>query len=218
MDKIMARKDKKGYAWYRLLAGFYSGYENISSGGNNTIKQHKAKILQRLQNYTHHVDLELVKPEQKPVCKYLTEAIKNGMETWYLPILPAIGHMKKNLKWQYGYNHLPGNLREKYAYTEIIGPRGPFISKDLILGLVLMAPSAEYPKHRHAGIEESYLCLSGQVAFNDTGVFSTNTIIYVPPGLPYQLTTDNTEPALLAYAWIADPETLVNATMEWVTK
>jgi dimethylpropiothetin dethiomethylase len=216
MDKIMTRKDKKGYAWYRLLAGFYSGYENISCGGNNTIKQHKARILQRLQYYTHHVDLELVEPEQKPVCKYLTQAIKNGMESWYLPILPAIGHMKKHLKWEYGYNHLPGNLKEKYAYTEVLGPRGPFIDKDLILGLLLLAPSAEYPKHKHPGIEESYLCLAGSVAYNDVGVFSTNTLIYVPPGETHQLSSDTEEPVLLAYAWLADQKTLKNASMEWV--
>lgn len=216
MDKIMTSKNKKGYAWYRLLAGFYSSFENISTGGNNTISQHRAKILQRLQNYTHHVDLELIDPQQKPVCEHLTQAIKNGMEKWYLPILPAIGHMKNNLKWEYGHNHLPSNIQKKYAYTEVLGPRGPFVSKDLILGLVLLAPSGEYPKHRHPGIEESYLCLSGQVAFNDTGVFSTNTLIYVPPGLTHQLTTDNTEPCLLAYAWLADSKTLVNPTQEWV--
>ena len=212
----MKSKDKKGHAWFRLLAGFYSGFESISCGGNNTIKQHKAKILQRLQNYTHHVDLELIEPEQKPVCKYLTAAIKDGMETWYLPILPAIGHMKKNLKWSYGNNHLPGNLKEKYAYAEVLGPRGPFVSKELILGLILLAPSTEYPKHKHRGIEESYLCLSGHVALNDIGVFSTNTIIYIPPGSPHQLSTDTQEPTLLAYAWLADSKTLGNATMEWV--
>lgn len=214
----MTGKNKKGYAWYRLLAGFYSSFENISTGGNNTISQHRAKILQRLQNYTHHVDLEIVEPQQKPVCKHLTEAIKNGMEIWYLPILPAIGHMKKNLKWEYDYNHLAGNLKEKYAYTEILGPRGPFVSKNLILGLLLLAPNAEYPKHKHSGIEKSYLCLSGQVAFNDTGVFSTNTIIYVPPGETHQLTTDNSEPCLLAYAWLADQKTLKEASMEWVAE
>ncbi|MFO8147228.1 MAG: dimethylsulfonioproprionate lyase family protein [Gillisia sp.] len=216
MDKIMTSKNKKGHAWFRLLAGFYSGFENISTGGNNTISQHRAKVLQRLQNYTHHVDLELVEPQQKPVCKYVTEAVKNGMETWYLPLLPAIGQMNKNLKWKYEYNYLPGNIKEKYAYAEVLGPRGPFVSKNLILGLLLLAPSAEYPKHRHTGIEESYLCLSGHVAFNDTGVFSTNTLIYVPPGLTHHLTTDNTEPCLLAYAWIADSKTLANATPEWV--
>src|SRR6056297_1402619 len=212
MDKIMTSKNKKGYAWYRLLAGFYSSFENISTGGNNTISQHRAKILQRLQHYTHHVDLELVEPQQKPVCKYLTEAIKNGMETWYLPILPSIGHMKKNLKWEYGYNHLPGNLQEKYAYTEVLGPRGPFVDNDLILGLILLAPSAEYPKHKHPGIEVSYLCLSGKVAYNDVGVFSTDSLIYVAPGEIHQLSSDTEEPTLLAYAWIADSNTLKNAT------
>lgn len=213
----MKSKEKHGHAWYRLIAGFYSTYESIPTGGNNTISQHKGRILQRLKNYTHHITFKEIEAEQKPVCKYLTKTLKDGMEEWYLPILPAIGHLRKNLKWEYGYSHLPGNLGEKFAYTEILGPNGPFVCEELTLGLVILGPSTEYPRHKHPGIEESYICLSGNVALDDTGVFSTNSIIYMPPGKVHRLSTEIDVPCLLAYAWIADPKTLKNAKLIWDT-
>ena len=43
-------------------------------------------------------------------------------------------------------------LRGKYAYAELVGPRGPVVSERLTLGLVLFGPRCTYPAHSHVGM------------------------------------------------------------------
>lgn len=64
---------------------------------------------------------------------------------------------------------MPPGLKRKYAYAELMGPRGPVVSERLILGLVLFGPKCTFPVHSHDGITESYVCLSGVVSENDAG-------------------------------------------------
>ena len=108
---------------------------------------------------------------------------------------------------------MPLGLSEKYAFSEFLGPKGPIVSEELILGLVLFAPGATYPTHSHQGISESYFCLSGAISENDVGVYAPGSLILNPPDHPHRITTSDREPSLLAYAWVGPLEKLVNQKM-----
>ena len=56
---------------------------------------------------------------------------------------------------------MPRALARKYAFCDILGPRGPVVAENLVLGFVLFAPKTTYPQHSHADIEESYVSISG---------------------------------------------------------
>jgi dimethylpropiothetin dethiomethylase len=94
-----------------------------------------------------------------------------------------------------------------------MGPAGPVLSEELVLGLVLFAPGTTYPTHRHQGITESYFCLSGAISENDVGVYAPGSLILNPPEHPHRITTSAQEPSLLAYAWVGSPESLANQKM-----
>ena len=113
----------------------------------------------------------------------------------------------------YGYERLPKHLSDKFAYAEIVGPHGPIVSSNIILGLVLFAPKCIYPAHSHDGITESYFCLSGSVSENDDGVYAPGSLIFNPPGRNHRITVADREPCLLAYAWVGAVDKLSNQKM-----
>jgi dimethylpropiothetin dethiomethylase len=108
---------------------------------------------------------------------------------------------------------MPLGLSNKYAFSEFMGPKGPILSEELILGLVLFAPGTTYPTHSHKGISESYFCLSGAISENDVGVYAPGSLILNPPEHPHRITTSGLEPSLLAYAWVGSPEKLIAPKM-----
>ena len=95
----------------------------------------------------------------------------------------------------------------------MVGPTGPVVTDQIILGLVLFAPACTYPAHSHDGISESYICLSGSVSENDQGVYAPGSLIFNPPEHLHRITVADTQPALLLYAWHGTPEKLRNQRM-----
>ena len=111
---------------------------------------------------------------------------------------------------------MPVWLCEKYASSELIGPKGPIFSELLILGLVLFAPGTTYSKNYHQSVSESYVCLSDAISENDVGVYAPGSLILNPPEHPHRITTSDREPSLLAYAWVGSPAKLVNPKMAFI--
>jgi len=154
-------------------------------------------------------------PEEKPVCKYLSTAIDAGKKGLFAKLCNALEKFSHTLRWEFGYPSMPAHLYESYAYTEVLGPNGNLYSDKLTLGFVLLAPRCHYPDHRHGGIEESYLCLSGQVIQNKTEKLNPGDFLFNHPGKKHALTVGPDAPCLLAFAWNADPEVLLNYSMEF---
>lgn len=207
-------KKLKNSHWTKLFAAFKFIYETASSSGNLTINNHLEDLIHGLSKTMENLTIQKKEPEKKPVCAFLQQAIHNGMEFSEAPLLKCIADVKKLLTWQYGYeDEMPEDLKQKYAYSEIIGPHGNIYSEHLITGFVLLGPACYYPKHKHTDIEESYVCLSGEVSVNNTGIFKPESIVYIPPATTHELTTGKIYPCLLAYAWMAEPEVLNNFRM-----
>ena len=64
---------------------------------------------------------------------------------------------------------------------------------------MLFAPQCTYPAHKHEGITESYICLSGAASENDSGVYTPGSMILNLPGHKHRITTSDHEPALLSH-------------------
>ncbi|MFO7718770.1 MAG: dimethylsulfonioproprionate lyase family protein, partial [Desulfohalobium sp.] len=146
-------------------------------------------------------------PCEKPVCAYLQRALDQAPATGHGSIR-SLAAVRAGLHWEYGYKRLPQHLARKYAYAECVGPRGPVVANNLILGLVLLAPGTTYPTHAHQTITESYIGLSGAFSENDAGVFGPGSLILNPPGRRHRITVDSYEPCLLAFAWTGDSRDL----------
>jgi dimethylpropiothetin dethiomethylase len=200
--------------WQYLLREFYNLYRFSSAGGSSHIRSHQKEVRHRLSRLLKHdPPMKQIQASEKPVCAHLSRALDIGLSYSTAPLAQAIERIRGQLYWEFGYEKMPPGLSHKYAFSEFMGSKGPIVSEELILGLVLFAPGTTYPTHNHQGISESYFCLSGAISENDVGVYAPGSLILNPPEHPHRITTSDREPSLLAYAWVGSPEKLVNPKM-----
>ena len=200
--------------WYYLMREYYEMYRSSSAGGSSRIRTHQRIVRGKISKiWETDPPVVLGEPVEKPVCIHLKRALDKGRLQSTATVIRAIESVAPQLRWLYGYDRVPKHLLRKFAYAEVIGPRGPIVSSQLIVGLVLFAPRCVYPSHSHNGLTESYYCLSGSVSENDAGVYAPGSLIFNPPGHSHRITVDAREPCLLAYAWHGTKDDLVSQKM-----
>lgn len=201
-------------AWRYLLREVYNLYRFSSAGGSANIRSHQKEVRHRLSRLLEKdPPISDILPIEKPVCAHLSRALDMGLSHPTATLSRAIERVRDQLIWDYGYGKVPPGLLQKFAFAEFLGPKGPILSNELTLGLVLFAPGTTYPTHSHQGITESYFCLSGSISENDVGVYAPGSLILNPPGHPHRITTSDREPSLLVYAWVGSAENLANQKM-----
>ena len=200
--------------WGYLLQEFYTLYRYSSAGGSSNIRSHQ-KDVRHLLSRLLNADPQVLPgpPMEKPVCAHLNRALDRGLSQATASLVRTIERVRDQLHWEYGYSRVPPGLRNKFAFAELLGPKGPVVADSLILGLVLFAPGTTYPTHSHQGITESYFCLSGAISENHVGVYAPGSLILNPPDHPHRITTSASEPSLLAYSWLGAPERLAHPRM-----
>lgn len=191
-------------------------YRNGSAGGSKAINSHMKEVRMALRDALKcRPPVASIEPQTKPVCFHLDRAVDNGLHGPASGTVRMLSRIAGSLSWGYGYERMPRNLDKKYAYSELMGPHGLVRFDRLILGVVLLAPNTTYPAHSHAGLTESYLCLSGTLSQNDAGVYAPGSMIYNPPEHSHRITTDRKEPCLLSYAWSGSEKALANQNMSF---
>lgn len=201
--------------WGYLLREFEALYRQGSAGGSKLIRTHRRRVRETLSAIIEaNPPLAPRVPEQKPVCAHLARALDLGDRGAVQGLARAVGRVRGALTWEYGYAKVPKPLEKKYAYCEVLGPRGPIVSDRLVLGFVLFAPKTTYPQHSHAEIEESYISIAGAWSENDTAVHAPGSLILNRPGDEHRITTADLDPCLLAYAWVGPEHKLSEPGMK----
>lgn len=202
--------------WHYLLREYYEFYRYLSSGGSAKIRSHQRAVREAISRVILANPRVLnLEPTTKPVTAHLRRALDEGLTERHTSVIRAIRALSATLSWQYGYDRVPKGLKQKFAYAEFVGPSGPVVTDEVILGLVLFAPKCTYPTHAHDHITESYICLSGAVSENDQGMYGPGSLIFNPPGHAHRITTSTLEPSLLAYAWSGPKEALAGQVMKF---
>ena len=206
--------------WGYLVQEYHDLYRFGSAGGSRLIAGHRKQVRQEVgRALAANPEVALEPAVSMPVCAHLSRALDNGELERTAPMVRALAKVQDKLVWRHGYHRMPKHLGRKYAFAEVMGPRGPVVwSGRVVLGLVLFAPKTTYPQHSHQGITESYVGLSGAVSENDNGVYVPGCLILNGPGHEHAITTQEREPALLAYAWAGEPEALHNQEMTFTRK
>ena len=201
---------------FYLLREFETAYRYAPTGGSAPIRAHMRIVRERLAKITKaNPAIRIPEPAVLPVTRHLGRALDNGEREPTEIFVRAMAKLSSRLRWEYGYEKISQALARKYGYADILGPAGFTDSSDLVLGFVLFAPGCVYPSHRHDGITESYIVLSGAVSENDLGVFRPPSMIFNAPGTTHTIRTSSHEPALLAYAWTGTPEAIASHTMKF---
>jgi quercetin dioxygenase-like cupin family protein len=120
------------------------------------------------------------------------------------PISASLASLTEALPWHYHYEPHPeaGDLADRIAFAEIIGPSAPLNAPGCRAGFTLMAPRTYYPLHAHPAVE-LYVVLSGHAEWT-----TPEASRIVPPGglvlhrtdQPHAMRTA-TEPLLALYGW-----------------
>ncbi len=206
-------------SWKYLLQEFDTLFRMGSSGGSPTIRSHRKQVRDRLSQAIKSNAAVLEKQAKAlPVTAHLPRALDLGERGAMQGMARALREVSSLLEWEYGYEKLPKTLVKKYAYCEVLGPRGPVLTDNLILGFVLFAPATTYPQHSHPEIEESYISVAGSWSENNAAVFSPGSLILNTPGSKHRITTGDIDPCLLAFAWTGPKERLVTPDMNFKRK
>lgn len=202
--------------WLYLLDEFDALYRHGSAGGSRLIRGHRKRVRDSLASIIDaNPEISARDPGVKPVTAHLGRALDLGERGAVHGMSRALTRVADKLTWEYGYEKVPKALARKYAYCEILGPRGPVRAEKLVLGFVLFAPNTTYPQHSHKEIEESYISVAGAWSENDAAVHAPGSLILNRPGLEHRITTGEYAPCLLAYAWTGSEEKLTQPGMKF---
>ena len=195
--------------WLYLLREFHDAYRDLPAGGSDPIRTHQRRVRGHVAALLRD-GAPFAPPAAAalPVTAHLRRALDLGKTGQGGAFIRAIEAVTPALAWQYGYERMPKGLAQRYGFAEFAGPKGPVVTDQVILGIVLFAPRCIYPAHAHDGITESYVCLSGAMSENDQGVFAAGSLIFNSPGKMHRITVSDRDPCLLAWAWEGPPERL----------
>lgn len=201
--------------WVYLLQEFDTLYRHGSAGGSKAIRSHRKRVRETLSSVTdRNPEMAMRHPALKPVTAHLDRAFDLAERDALRGLGRALSRVADQLTWEYGYETMPKALERKYAYCEILGPKGPILSERLILGFVLFAPNTTYPQHSHKEIEESYISVAGAWSENDNAVYAPGSLILNRPEHEHRITTGQIDPCLLAYAWVGTHDRLAAPGMK----
>ncbi|MGB7431245.1 MAG: dimethylsulfonioproprionate lyase family protein [Ahrensia sp.] len=204
---------------YYLLREFDNAYRYASHGGSTQIRTHMRRVRDRISRVIkENSQVQYTVPTRVPVNAHLARAIDRGELDANESFARALHKVADRMAWQLGYDRISASLAKKYGYADLLGPAGLIRAEDIALGFVLFAPDCVYPSHKHDGITESYIVLSGACSQNDIGVFRAPSMIFNAAGTTHTIRTPSTEPVLLAYAWTAEPDDLAAHKMKFTRR
>ena len=214
MNAPVRLRDRPG--WIYLIQEFEMMYRLGSAGGSKAIPSHRKRVRDALGKVIDEGPEVIARtPEDKPVTAHLGRAFDLGDRGPMSGMSRALERVAPLLTWEYGYEKVPKALAQKYAYCEVLGPRGPVVSDRITLGFVLFAPNTTYPQHSHHDFEESYVSVAGAWSENELAVYAPGSLILNVPGHEHRITTGEHDPCLLAYAWIGPADKLTAPGMKF---
>jgi len=116
---------------------------------------------------------------------------------------------KHRLRWEQSYRRedglVPEAMLDGYAFNEVIGKRGPFVSEAIRCGIGVWGPAIHYPQHHHQA-EEIYLVLAGSAEFEIAGAAPVNRgvgdVVYIAPNQVHGFRTSD-DLLVVFYLWQA---------------
>jgi len=149
-----------------------------------------------------------VEPAHLPAASFLAAAVDSAGERT-CPLVKTFERHNSRLHWEQSYRKedgvVPDAMLDGYAFAEIIGKQGPFVSERIRAGIGIWGPHIVYPRHQHQA-EEIYIVLAGSAEFKigpaEKTIYSTGEVIYVESDTPHGFRTGG-QSLVLYYLWQA---------------
>lgn len=146
-------------------------------------------------------------PCDQPPCAHLDDLPKPS-EVDPAAVTAALLAARDTLAWGAAYPELAGDsrydaFRAAYAYTELVGPRGPVVTSRLSAFFTIQGPGVLYPPHAHPA-PEVYWVVAGTARWRrgreDWVTRPPGSFIFHSSGQPHSTWTEN-EPLLALAFW-----------------
>jgi len=143
-------------------------------------------------------------PNYLPVLSFLPAAVKAAHEK-AKPLTQSLAALSRKLTWgqTYSVEDFGSKFLQRYAWTELIGQRGPIPSDRIACGFLFLGPQVEYPRHSHEA-QEVYVPLTHST------LWQRRNQVWVPGAAgkprfhaswePHAMRADN-QPLLALYIW-----------------
>jgi hypothetical protein len=145
-----------------------------------------------------------VQPAALPALRFLP-TIATAAPQVAPSLVGAVLSSAATLAWHQTYTarEMSADFLDNYAWTEVLGLRGPMHSERLACGFLLLGPRTHYPSHCHAA-EELYVPLSGRAEWRQgDGIWrlrEPGTVIEHRSEELHAMRTQD-EPLLAVYLW-----------------
>ncbi len=124
-------------------------------------------------------------------------------------LLETFARHKDRLRWEQSYKKedgvVPDAMLEGYGFAEVIGKRGPFVSKRIRAGIGVWGPHILYPRHQHQA-EEIYIVVAGAAEFKigaaEEARCCSGDVVYVESNTPHGFRTTD-QSLVVYYLWQA---------------
>ncbi len=147
-----------------------------------------------------------VEPQHLPAAEHVESGLRHA-RALTRPLLQTFAAHRHRLRWEQSYRAGDGlvseAMLEDYAFADIIGLHGPFVSDRIRSGILVFGPGIDYPSHHHAA-EEIYILLAGNADFELHGEAPARRragdVVYVDPNRPHALATRK-KALVIFYLW-----------------
>ncbi len=140
--------------------------------------------------------------------RHMETAVENARQGLTAELAVCLKGIYQEIYWStfYPRNEKTLDFVDELAVGEIIGPRGPVLSNEIILGALVLGPDTYYPPHAHRA-SEIYYIVSGTPLFKaGQGDWETKPpgSLFFHPGDLVHATRTERDPMLALYTWRGD--------------
>lgn len=171
-----------------------------------------ARELSTVLTHLRAVDYQggILEGNTHPVTQYLKDEPPYKSQS-ITDVLAVFRPLADALPWRYSYSARTDSpsLGNRMAWAELVGPKAPYHSDHVCLGLTVIGPHVRYPEHAHPAVEVYYV-LSGTARWTAKGITKTQppgAYILHPSNVVHVMETED-EPLIAAYTWSGDVQTL----------
>ncbi|MDD5348973.1 MAG: dimethylsulfonioproprionate lyase family protein [Chthoniobacteraceae bacterium] len=190
-------------AWLSLI-GLMEAHFRRGLAGRDAVSEEIARVLALLEPLP-----PLSGPfprNRQPATRHLEAAFQAGSAAT-ADLLATIRPVASHLPWRYSYTKrkdAPG-IGRNIAFAELVGPKAPFQSDRVCLGLTLIGPGTLYPAHAHPAVELYYVVagMAEWTAGENAQRPAPGAFVLHPSQVVHSMRTD-AEPLLAVYSWSGD--------------
>jgi hypothetical protein len=144
---------------------------------------------------------------RKPVSRFMPDVLKAAQGGKLDGLARAFAAIEPRSDWVQNPNYTATTMGlafvDNYGYVELVGPKRPFDSANLLVGFLLLGPGTHYPDHRHEAVE-TYHVVAGAAEWRREGlgwrVERPGAAIHHRSGERHAMRA-GAEPLLALYCW-----------------